>query len=172
MATLNRRRLRAPKSKSEETGPDAHVSRVRHLLDAQLRLEDALETAEDDGVIITMETSLGKGNLELIKAMNNYLQRPFSSKSQSFAVTNEERAALRELRKSITEELLVPSDLTKERLDGALESLARTFKITDGNGNGNGKEAAEALEWEPKRYRVLDDKDPRKTGCVRIHINS
>jgi hypothetical protein len=130
-------------------------------------LEDALETAEDDTVITTMETRLGKGNLELTKAMNDYLQRPFSGKSQSFGVTDEERAALRELRKSITEELLVPSDLTKERLDGAVESLARAFKIIHGNGN----EAAEALEWEPKRYRVLDDKDPRKTGCVCIHID-
>jgi hypothetical protein len=72
----------------------------------------------------------------------------------------------KELRKFITEELLVPSDLTKERLDGAIESLARTFKITD----GNGKEAAKALEWEEKRYRVLDDKDPRKTGAVYAFI--
>ena len=68
MATINRRRPRAPKAKPKEAGLDAHVGRLRHLLDAQLRL-------------------------------------------------------------------------------------------------------AEALEWEPKRYRVLDDKDPRKTGCVRIHID-
>jgi hypothetical protein len=137
-----------------------HVSRVRHLLDAQLRLEDALETAEKDDIIATLETSIEKGRLEITKAMDDYLQRPFSSKNQSFALTDEERAALLELRKSITEELLVPSDLTKERLDGAIESLARTFKTADGNGN-------EALEWEPKRYRVLESKDPRTTAYIR-----
>jgi hypothetical protein len=31
------------------------------------RSEDALETTEDDSVIRTMETSLGKGNIELKK---------------------------------------------------------------------------------------------------------
>ena len=48
MATLNRRRPRAPKAKPKEAGPVAYVGRLRHLLDAQLTLEDALETAEDD----------------------------------------------------------------------------------------------------------------------------
>lgn len=91
--------------------------------------------------------------------MDDYLQRPFSSKNQSFAVTYEERAALRELRKVVTEELLAPSDLKKEQLGRAIESLVRTFKTTDGNGN-------EALEWESKRYRVLDTKDPRKSAYV------
>jgi len=64
----------------------------------------------------------------------------------------------------VTEELLVPSDSKKERLGRAIESLVRTFKTTDDNGN-------EALEWEPKRYRVLDTKDPRKTAYVRIYID-
>jgi hypothetical protein len=114
-----------------------------HLLDAQLRLEDALETAEDDDVITTLETSLEKGSLDRTKAMNDYLQHPFSSKNQSFAVTDEERVVLREPLKSVTERLLVPSDLDKEQLGSAIESLVRTFKTTDGNGN----EAVEALEW-------------------------
>jgi hypothetical protein len=119
MATINRRRPRAPKAKPKEAGPDAHVGRLRHLLDAQLTLEDALETAEDDSVITTMERSLGKGNLELTKVMNDYLQRPFSGGSQSFTITDEE--------------LFVPSDLAKEQLDGAIKSLTRTFKVTDDN---------------------------------------
>ena len=76
-----------------------HVSRVRYLLDAQLRLEDTLEIVEDDDLIATLETPIGKGNLEITKAMDDYLQRPFSSKNQSFALTDEERAALRDLRK-------------------------------------------------------------------------
>jgi outer membrane lipopolysaccharide assembly protein LptE/RlpB len=86
-------------------------------------LEDALETAEEDDIIAALETSIGKGTLEITKAMDDYLQRPFSSKGQSFAATYEERAALRELRKFVTEELLVPSDLGKEWLGEAIESL-------------------------------------------------
>ena len=128
-------------------------------------MEHALEIAEEEDVITTMEISLRKGTLELTKAMTDYLQRPFSGKNPSFVVTDEERAALRELRKSVTEELLVPSDLNKEQLDSAIESLVRAFKRADDNAN----EAVGASEWEPKRYRVMDDKDPRKTGCVRVH---
>jgi hypothetical protein len=164
MATPNRRRPRPPKAKSRDTGPDARASRVRHLLDAQFRLEDALETAEEDDIIATLETSTGKGSLEITKAMDDYLQRSFSNKNQSFAVTDERKAALRELRKSATKERLVPSDLKKERLGRATESLVITSKAVDGNGN-------EALGWEPKRYKVLDSKDPRKTAYVCIYID-
>ena len=123
-----------------------------------------LETAEEDDIIATLVTSVGKGILEITKAMDDHPQRPFSSKNQSFAFTYEERAALRELRKVVIEELLAPSDLKKEELGRATESLLRTFKTTDGNGN-------EALGWEPERYKVLDSKDPRKTGYVRIYIH-
>ena len=107
-------------------------------------MEDALEIAEEDDIIATLETSIGRGNHKITKAMDDYLQRPFSSKNQSFAVTYEERAALRQLRKVVREELLVPSDLKKEQLGRAVESLLTTFKITDGNDNE--EVGAEALQ--------------------------
>jgi hypothetical protein len=162
MATLNRRRPRGPKAKPKEAGPVAYVGRLRHLLDAQLTLKDALETAEDDDVVTTVERALERGNVELTEVISDYLQRPFSGGNRGHPITDGERAALRELRKSVTEELFVPSNFTKERLDAAIKSLV---KVTDDN-----DETAEALEWEPERYRVLDNKDPRKTGCVRIYI--
>ncbi|KAI9773998.1 MAG: hypothetical protein M1839_001949 [Geoglossum umbratile] len=166
-------RLRVPKRKrqvgeSELLVGDAHLNELRHLVQAQIGMQDAVENANDDNQAAKAEALREANWMLLVQAADALAQRPAPTPrtQQMGALNDQERSSIRELYKLVealkaTDEQ-APSDSELEALNGKARTLKETLA-------GAQEEDGDIETWLPSIFRILDimddgyDKQPQSS---------